>query len=234
MIDATAVAKNISSKKIARRHMAANFDKQTIDAKLKVNFNNGKTNQSLTVSMKIKKDEVIWLRGTKLITVFKAEITPTKVRYYSSVFKNSFEGDFSMLKELLEVEINFEQLQNLFLGQALQDVTEDKQEVSVMNNRYVLNPEQQAMLYDIFYTINPMHYKLDHQSIVNEAKGLRLDITYPNYNLVNSVVFPTAIEIKAKDKKRVTAIDLLYRSVVFDTDITMSFNMPNGYKKLTF
>ncbi|MEN8878551.1 MAG: DUF4292 domain-containing protein [Polaribacter sp.] len=234
MIDATAVAKNISSKKVARRHMAANFDKQTIDAKLKVNFNNGKTNQSLTVSMKMKKDEVIWLRGTKLITVFKAEITPTKVRYYSSVFKNSFEGDFSMLKELLGVEINFEQLQNLFLGQALQDVTEDKQEVSVMNNRYVLNPEQQAMLYDIFYTINPMHYKLDHQSIVNEAKGLRLDITYPNYNLVNSVVFPTAIEIKAKDKKRVTAIDLLYRSVVFDTDITMSFNMPNGYKKLTF
>jgi len=214
--------------------MAANFDKQTIDAKLKVNFNNGKTNQSLTVSMKMKKDEVIWLRGTKLITVFKAEITPTKVRYYSSVFKNSFEGDFSMLKELLGVEINFEQLQNLFLGQALQDVTEDKQEVSVMNNRYVLNPEQQAMLYDIFYTINPMHYKLDHQSIVNEAKGLRLDITYPNYNLVNSVVFPTAIEIKAKDKKRVTAIDLLYRSVVFDTDITMSFNIHNGYKKLTF
>jgi len=234
MIDATAVAKNISSKKVARRHMAANFDKQTIDAKLKVNFNNGKTNQSLTVSMKMKKDEVIWLRGTKLITVFKAEITPTKVRYYSSVFKNSFEGDFSMLKELLGVEINFEQLQNLFLGQALQDVTEDKQEVSVMNNRYVLNPEQQAMLYDIFYTINPMHYKLDHQSIVNEAKGLRLDIKYPNYKLINSVVFPTAIEIKAKDKKRVTAIDLLYRSVVFDTDITMSFNMPNGYKKLTF
>ena len=234
MIDATAVAKNISSKKVARRHMAANFDKQTIDAKLKVNFDNGKTNQNLTVSMKMKKDEVIWLRGTKFITVFKAEITPTKVRYYSSVFKHSFEGDFSMLKELLGVEINFEQLQNLFLGQALQDVTEEKQDVTVMNNRYVLNPEQQAMLYDIFYTINPAHYKLDNQSIVNEAKGLRLDIKYPNYKLINSVVFPTAIEIKAKDKKRVTAINLEYRSVEFNTDVTMSFNMPNGYKKLTF
>lgn len=234
MIDATAVAKNISSKKVARRHMAANFDKQTIDAKLKVNFDNGKTNQNLTVSMKMKKDEVIWLRGTKFITVFKAEITPTKVRYYSSVFKHSFEGDFTMLKELLGVEINFEQLQNLFLGQALQDVTEEKQDVIVMNNRYVLSPEQQAMLYDIFYTLNPAHYKLDNQSIVNEAKGLRLDIKYPNYKLINSVVFPTAIEIKAKDKKRVTAINLEYRSVEFNTDVIMSFNMPNGYKKLIF
>ncbi len=234
MIDATAVAKNFSAKKVARKHMAANFDKQTIDAKLKVNFDNGKTNQNLTVSMKMKKDEVIWLRGTKFITVFKAEITPTKVRYYSSVFKHSFEGDFSMLKELLGVEINFEQLQNLFLGQALQDVTAEKQDVNVLNNRYVLNPEQQALLYNIFYTINPAHFKLDNQSIVNDEKGLRLDIKYPNYNLINSVVFPTAIEIKAKDKKRITAINLEYKTVEFDTDVNMSFNMPAGYKQLTF
>lgn len=234
MIDATAVAKNFSAKKVARKHMAANFDKQTIDAKLKVNFDNGKTNQNLTVSMKMKKDEVIWLRGTKFMTVFKAEITPTKVRYYSSVFKHSFEGDFSMLKELLGVEINFEQLQNLFLGQALQDVTAEKQDVNVLNNRYVLNPEQQALLYNIFYTINPAHFKLDNQSIVNDEKGLRLDIKYPNYNLINSVVFPTAIEIKAKDKKRITAINLEYKTVEFDTDVNMSFNMPAGYKQLTF
>lgn len=234
MIDATAVAKNFSAKKVARKHMAANFDKQTIDAKLKVNFDNGKTNQNLTVSMKMKKDEVIWLRGTKFITVFKAEITPTKVRYYSSVFKHSFEGDFSMLKELLGVEINFEQLQNLFLGQALQDVTAEKQDVNVLNNRYVLNPEQQALLYNIFYTINPAHFKLDNQSIVNDEKGLRLDIKYPNYNLINSVVFPTAIEIKAKDKKRITVINLEYKTVEFDTDVNMSFNMPAGYKQLTF
>jgi len=234
MINATAVAKNFSAKKVARKHMAANFDKQTIDAKLKVNFDNGKTNQNLTVSMKMKKDEVIWLRGTKFITVFKAEITPTKVRYYSSVFKHSFEGDFSMLKELLGVEINFEQLQNLFLGQALQDVTAEKQGVNVLNNRYVLNPEQQALLYNIFYTINPAHFKLDNQSIVNDEKGLRLDIKYPNYNLINSVVFPTAIEIKAKDKKRITAINLEYKTVEFDTDVNMSFNMPAGYKQLTF
>ena len=234
MINTSAIAKNISSKKVAKRHVAANFDRQTIAAKLKVNFNNGKTNQSLTVSMKMKKDEVIWLKGTKLITVFKAEITPTKVRYYSPVFKNSFEGDFSMLKELLGVEINFNQLQNLFLGQALQNVTEEKQDVFVMNNRYILNPKQQAQLYDIYYTINPAHYKLDIQSIVNEAKDLRLDIKYPNYNLINSLVFPTIIKIKAKEGKRIKAIDLAYNNIVFDTDVTMSFNVPNSYKKLTF
>lgn len=234
MIDANAIAKEISARKVAKKHIAANFDKKTVDAKLKVNFNNGKTKQNLSVSMKIKKDEVIWLKGSKFITVFKAEITPTSVRYYSSVFKNSFVGDFSMIKELLGVEINFEQLQNLFLGQSLLNVKEEKQGVEITNNRYVLSPEIQAELFDIFFTINPAHFKLEEQWIVNNEKNLRLDIKYPSYNLINEVVFPSEINVKAKNSKSVTAIDLEYKSVVFDADVYMSFNIPSGYKKLTF
>lgn len=234
MMDTNAIAKDISAKKVAKKHTAANFDRETIDAKLKVNFNNGKTNQSLNVNMKIIKDEVIWLKGTKFITVFKAEITPTSVRYYSSFFKNYFEGDFSMIKKLLGVEINFEQLQNLFLGQSLLNVKKEKQQVEIVNNRYILSPEKQAKLFDIFFTINPSHFKLDEQSIVNTEKKLRLDIKYPSYTLIDDVVFPSAINIKAKNPKSVTDIDLLYKSVVFDTALKMSFNLPSGYKRLEF
>lgn len=234
MIDVTAIAKDISARKVAKKHIAANFDRKTVDAKLKVNFDNEKTNQSLSVSMKIKKDEVIWLKGTKFLTVFKAEITPTSVRYYSSVFKHYFEGDFTMIEKLLGVKMNFEQLQNLFLGQALLNLREDKQRVEIVNNRYVVSPEIQPNLFDIFFKINPAHFKLDEQSIINSDKNLRLDIAYPSYNLIDNAVFPSEINIKAKNPKRVTAIDLIYKSVVFDTDVNMSFNIPNGYKLLTF
>jgi trans-2-enoyl-CoA reductase len=234
MIDANAIAKEISAKKVAKKHIAANFDKETVDAKLKVNFNNGKTKQSLSVSMKMIKDEVIWLKGTKFITVFKAKITPTSVSYYSPFAKNYFEGDFSMIKKLLGVEINFEQLQNLFLGQSLLNVKEEKQDLEIVNNRYILSPEIQASMFDIFFTINPSHFKLDEQSIINVEKNLRLDVKYPAYNLVENVVFPSEINIKAKNSKSVTAIDFFYKSVVFNTTLNMSFSIPNGYKRLNF
>ena len=122
LMSANIIAKEMSAKKVARKHVASNFDKKSIDAKLKASFNNGKLKQSISVNMKIKKDEVIYLKGTKFITVFKAKITPTSVSYYSPFAKNYFTGDFSMIKQLLGVEINFEQLQNLFLGQALQNL----------------------------------------------------------------------------------------------------------------
>jgi hypothetical protein len=234
MIDKNAVAEDISARRVAKKHIAANFDRETVDAKLKVNFNNGKTKQSLSVNLKMIKDEVIWLKGTKFITVFKAKITPNSVSYYSPFAKNYFEGDFSMIKKLLGVEINFEQLQNLFLGQSLLNVKEEKQEVEIVNNTYILSPEKQASLFDIFFTINPSHFKLDEQSIINTEKNLRLDVKYPSYNLVDNVVFPSEIKIKAKKTKSVTDIGFLYKSVVFDSALNMSFNIPSTYKRIKF
>ncbi len=232
MIDANAIAKDMSARKVAKKHVAANFDKKTVDAKLKVNFNNGKTNQNLSVLLKMEKDKVIYLKGTKFITVFKVKITPNSVSYYSPYAKNYFTGDFSLIKQLLGVEINFEQLQNLFLGQSLQNLREEKQTISIQNNTYVLSPETQNILFDIFFTINPSHFKLDKQSVVNDTKKLRLDVIYPSYNLINNVVFPSKINVIAKNEKRTTQIELDYKSVVFDTDIYMSFNIPKGYKRI--
>ncbi len=234
MIDANAIAKEMSARKVAKKHIAANFENKSLDSKLKVNFNNGKSKQSLSVQLKIKKDEVIYIRGTKLITIFKAKITPNSVSYYSPIAKNYFTGDFSMIKELLGVEINFEQLQNLFLGQSLQNLKKEKNDVYIENNTYVLSPEKQNILYDIFYSINPSHFKLDQQSIVNDENKMRLDINYPKYNLVDDIVFPKKINIIAKNEKRTTYIDIEYKSIIFDSDIFMSFKIPNAYKRLEF
>lgn len=232
VIDATVIAEKMSAKKVAKRHVAANFDKKTVDAKLKANFNNGKLKQSISVSLKIKKDEVIWLKGTKFITVFKAKITPTSVSYYSPYARNYFEGDFTMLKKLLGTDINFNQLQNLLLGQSLTNVKEQKQEVVIENNSYVLSPETQVSLFDIFFSVNPSHFKLDKQSIVNSTKNQRLDIFYPSYNLVDDVIFPSEINIKAKQPGKFTDIDFIVKSVEFNKDIDTSFSIPEGYKQI--
>jgi hypothetical protein len=233
-MDKTAIASETSAKKVAKKHVDAHFDEKTIDAKLKVNFDNGKTNQSLSVNLQIEKDKVIWIKGTKFITVFKAKITPTSVSYYSPLAKNYFEGDFSLLKELLGVEINFEQLQNLFLGQALQNVKKEKQLLEIFNNKYVLSPEKQDSLFDIFFTINPSHFKLDAQTIVNNDKKMRLDIQYPSYTSIKKILFPQEIKIFAKTESSNTIIELEYKSVVFDTTFNPLFEIPKGYKRIEF
>jgi len=234
LIDATVIAKEMSPKKVARKHVASYFDKNSVSAKMKANFNNGKVKQSISVSLRMKKDEVIWLKGSKFLTVFKVKITPTSVSYYSPLAKNYFEGDFTMLQKLLGTEINFKQLQNLFLGQSLYNVKAQKQQVFVKNNSYILSPEEQSNLFDIFFTINPSHFKLDKQSIINSAKKQRLDITYPSYGLIDDVLFPSEINIKAKQVNTFTNIDFFTKSVLFDTEFETPFLIPKGYKEIKF
>lgn len=231
--DNTSVIKEMSARKVAKKHVAANFDQKTIDARLKVNYKDTKEDVGFSVRMKIKKDEVIWLKGTKFgFSAFKASITPTKVQFYSPYKKVFFDGDFAMLKELLGTDINFEQLQNMLLGQSLLNVRSQKQEVEIKNKSYQLSPKKQANLFDIFFHVNSKHYKLDKQSLVNPLKSQRLDIKYPKYLTKNGVLFPEKININAKQLNKFTSINMTVRSVEFNTKLNTYFKIPSGYKEI--
>ncbi|CAM1365592.1 conserved hypothetical protein [Tenacibaculum sediminilitoris] len=228
----TIAIKELSARKVAKKHVATNFDKKTVDARLKVNYKNNKESLGFSVRMKIKKDEVIWLKGTKIISIFKAKITPTKVQFYSPYEKSYFDGDFLMLKKLLGTDINFQQLQSMLLGEALMDVKSERQEVQIQEKSYQLSPQKQPLLFDLFFYVNPQHFKLDKQLIVNSLKNQRLDISYPKYYKKNAAFFPEKINIKAKEKNKYTIIDITTRSVEYNTKLNVDFNIPNGYKEI--
>lgn len=224
--------KNLSARKVAKKHVAANFNKNTLESRLKVNYKDTKENLGFSVKMRLKKDEIIWLKGTKLITIFKAKITPEKVSFYSPYKRNYFEGDFSMLSKILGVEVNFEQLQNMLLGQALLDVKKEKQNINIVEKSYRLSPKKQALLFNMFFDVNPTHFKLNKQSIIDPVKEQRLDISYPSYTTKNNVVLPEKVSILGKNKKSFTKIDILYRSVEFNKNLNFDFKIPSGYKEL--
>lgn len=228
----TYTIKELSARKVVKKHLASSFDGKTIDAKLKVKYKDRKENISFSVKMKIKKDEVIWLKGTKLITVFKAKITPDKVRFYSPYKKNYFEGDFSMLKDLLGFDVNFAQLQNMLLGEAVLNISDNKQKVDIVENSYQLHPKKQPVLFDVFYQIHPNHYKLKKQYLINTLKEQLLDITYSDYIKKGNLLFPKKTTILAKEKNKFTNINLEVRSVNFNTELQMPFRIPSGYKEI--
>jgi hypothetical protein len=230
--DANVIAEKMSAKKVARKHVAASFDKKTIAAKLKVNFDNGEKRQSVSVTLRIIKDEVIWIKVTKLITVLKVKITPTSVQYYSPYLKNYYEGDFSGLEKLLGVAINFKQLQNVLLGQAIQNVKKQKHHIEIRDNAFLLSPKAQSDLFDIFYVVNPSHFKLERQSIVNPIKKQRLDILYQNYKVIKEAIFPTKISIKTKQEKEYMNIVATFKTIKFNSSIRTSFKIPNNYKRI--
>jgi len=232
IMDAEYTVSEMSSRKIIKKHLAANFNKETIEARLKVSFDNGKIDENFRVLLKMKKDEVIWMKGTKFITVFRVKITPTTVSYYSPYEKDYLETDFSVITDFLGTNVTFAQLQNLLLGQTVFDLKDKEFNNAIVNQSYVMTPKVQADLFSILFAVNPINFKLDNQSLRNSSKNQSLEILYSDYFYQDKVDMPRNVNILAKDNYKTTKVSIEYNDVEFNTALDFSHETPSGYKRI--
>ncbi|NLP57057.1 DUF4292 domain-containing protein [Lutibacter sp. B1] len=224
----------LSTKKIISNHYENNFKQNTVTAKLDVKYKDKKTSVSANIKLRIEKDKTIWMSATKLgIPLAKLKITPTRVSYYEKLDKTYFDGDFSLLSKWLGTELDYEKVQNILLGQAVFNLKKGKYISSIEDNLYRIMPKKDNELFNILFFMNPENFKLNKQEIRNPAKQQLLTVSYPKYQNVNGIQFPEDIKIKAIEKKKLTTIDIEYRSVEFDKELTFPFSIPNGYKEIS-
>jgi len=220
----------LSAKKVIKAYDKAAFSKSTIQAKVKTRYEDAKTTQTLVIKLRIKKDEVIWMSGSFLgFPVAKVKITPNAVQYYEKINKTYFDGDFTLISDVLGAELNFQQLQNIVLGQAVFDLRDTKFNSQVDQNSHLVSPKNQIDLFSVFYWINSKHFKLDQQKIEIAESDQQLTILYPEYQEVSKTIFPKRILINATQKNHATKIEMDFRNVVFNKKLTFPFSIPSGY-----
>ena len=104
----TTELKSMSSRKIVKKHLENEFVANTLDSKIKVRYTNRRGSirkrHEFTVRLRMKRDSLIWMKGSKVVTAFKIQITPDSFSFYSPVSKEYFEGDFSLLKKILIIK----------------------------------------------------------------------------------------------------------------------------------
>ena len=228
--------KSLSAKKVSKKHLETAFNKRTFDARLKVSYHDQKNKQKLTVKLRVEKDKIIWLTAyyKGVVVAARAKITPTSVSYYEKLNKTYFKGNFEILRNLLGTDVNFNQLQNMLLGEAIFDLSDQKYKAVVDNEAHLLSPAKQKALFDILFWINPVHFKLNKQELKNNDLNQTLKVDYKKYTTIDGEIFPKNIEIRAKEEGRFTNIDIEYRSVIFNKNISTPFKVPNGYKQVFF
>ena len=231
--------KNISSKRIIKKHNATMFSANSLDSKLKVSYsvkNKGKsTRVNLKVTLRIFKDSIIWIKGSKLINVFRAKITPSSFSYYSPINKRYFKGDFSLLEKMLGTKVTFKQLQNLLIGESILDVTKAKYFSEVSEGLYKLIPKDQSDLYKLSLFFNPVNFSLNKQVLNSNVDSKILQIQYGNYQKIKEQLIPKKIVIKAlENKDNFTVIGIEFKSLVLNKQISIPFRIPSGYKSIKF
>lgn len=220
----------MSTKNIIKENQKQVAKFTTLQAKVKIDYTEGTSSKGLSVTLRIEKDKVIWLSAP--LGAARAMITPEKVSYYNKLTDEYFEGDYSLLTEVLGIDLDFDKVQNLLLGETLFNLNEGSYTASNNDTSYVLSPENQNALFEIFYLFNPGHYKLDSQQLAQPLKKRLLEIDYKTYQLVERQIFPELIKIIAVEDNDEILIDLEMKSISINEEVRFPFNIPSDYKAI--
>ena len=95
-ITSTEAADDISTQKLISEYYANALDFKTMDARTRVRYTDRKRSQSVTVSIRIEKDQKIWLNASLLgISGARALVTPDRVQFYDKLNRQFFDGNFN-------------------------------------------------------------------------------------------------------------------------------------------
>ncbi len=227
--------KKLNAEKIIANHYNRAFNFETLNAKIKVRYDDGKKSFSPNATLRFERDKAIWISVKMLgITLAKALITPEKVRYYEKINNTYFDGDFKMLSSWLGTDdLNFDKVQQLLLGQALFNLREDKYKALITDKSYQLRPKTELALFERLFLIHPYSFKMASQQLKQPIDNRILTINYQNYQKVGNQEFPKEIYIEALqgDDKTIIAID--YKQVDYNAAVSFPFKIPSGYKEVT-
>lgn len=232
-VSETSQANNsLSSKSIINTHQAASPKFSTLAARMQVVYENGDELKSLTVSLRMEKDEKIWIKASILgITLSKVLITQESVLFYETITNTYFDGDFSLLSNWLGTEIDFQKAQAILLGQSIFDLNA-KYKSTVIVNKYKLQPKTQLnnFIYSLF--LNPDNFKISSEILTQPNDNRVFTVNYGDYQKIEGGYYPFKIRILATQKGAETKIAVNYKKIDHNAPIRFPFTIPRGYEKI--
>lgn len=221
----------LATAKIITGHYANKKDFSTLNIRTSAKFKDSKNSYSFSADIRIKKNEIIWI-NVKLLgfPVAKALITPDKVSYYEKMGGTYFTGDFSLLSNWLGTDLDFNKIQNLLIGCAIDDLSASKYLSKITNDMYQLTEKEQANTTKAFY-FEAANFLLKKETILQIKEGRSLEIDYPSHEKKNNIFLPNEINIKAQQEDTIF-INLEYKNILFDEELSYPFSIPNDYEEV--
>lgn len=218
------------AKEIIAGHYGNKSDFNTVYIKADVAYDDGKTSQKLGAEIRIKKDEKILVSLRFLgITMAKALITPTEVKYYEKPNNTYFEGDYAMLSKWLGTDLDYDKVQRLLLGEAMDDLNKGRYTATIEDNLYKLESIAGATEKAFFFEASK--FLIKRQGILQKAQDRSLQVNYEGHKAYGKVLLPSALFIQAFDRSKRTTIEIGYNSATFDEPLTFPYSVPDGYER---
>ena len=220
------------------------FDSGWLTMKAAVAFENSKMSDSFKMLIRMKTDSVIWISATYYsIEVARFLITPDTVKMIDRKGDQFYIGNFSYLNEKFNVNLSFELLQSVLIGNSIgiSDTTKVHSfaerglyHLSTMKKGQMRRIEQGTRnINDIAYrnSIDPETFKIKELSVFDLRSQQSMQVVYKEFKEVGDELLPVkmAMDVLSKD---VTKITVSYSKIGNQGPYKTSFRIPEKYVRI--
>lgn len=208
---------------------------KTLSGKIRASYQDKDIAQSVNITYRIEKDKTIWMsaKALGLVTVAKVKITPNRVQFYEKINNQYFDGDFTLISQLLGVEIDFESLQNLLFGRSIYPLKATASQASLLDEKLLFTRAINGFL-EYQAIIDTRDFTLHEQGVKHNNQEDFLRIQYPQFQRLKKAAFPKEITILAQQNNELVNLNLEYRDIKVDEKVSFPFEIPSNYQEIVF
>jgi hypothetical protein len=126
--------------------------------------------------------------------------------------------------------LDFQKLQNVLLGQAIQEFPIHECKFDKVENWVKLEKNSASAL--ITYFFDSANRRLQKQIIQQQAQDRLLTVSYPKFSSYNNLIFPANIQLNAVQKQAKMNLNIEYTDVTLNEELSFPYAVPTGYKRI--
>lgn len=187
------------------------------------------------LSLRILKDSIIWASVVPAlgIEVARLRITPDSVHLVNRLNKTYFAGDYSLIREKFKVDVTFQMVQAILLGNYMPGMPGEEKVMSEPPLQRIRR-EQASLLIDQFLDLTD--FKLKKLNIKDQQTNNVLNVQYSGFEDVEGHSFPRSARIVVQQPNgsasKGAIADLDYSRVSLnEAGLTFPFSIPEAYSR---
>jgi len=190
---------------------------------------NGDAN-SVTLNVRIKKDETIWFNVTALggaIEAARGVITPDSLFLMNRLQRTILRKPFAYIHDYTNKQVSFGWLQSILTGNTIKDFVAEKSDLKQEEGVWVLSGTAQTLAYrTLFNTL----LKSSQLNLNDAAAGQALKVNYDKYTPVNNGLFPSDMKINSAVGNKKINVAVEFTKIDANVAVEFPFTVPKNYE----
>jgi hypothetical protein len=219
-----------------------------LSAKFSASYAMDKNVTDFSGQIRICKDSVIWVSITPAmgIEMIRLKITTDSVMFMNRFNKTYFLGDYTVVNDFLQTNLNFDILQAFIIGNDFQFYDNASFRASVDNMQYKLstmgrrkikkevasNDTGPLVLVQNIW-LDPDHYKISRVDVKEYQKDNRkFEAYYSEFVTIEKQIIPTLINVNVTSE-HLQEIMISYSKIVLNEPFSFPYSVPDKYQQIT-